>query len=80
MAFEIPSNLLLRKIGPHILLPFIVTVWGSVVMAQGFVKTYGHLVAIRLILGALEGPLLPGLVLYLSGFYTRRELSMRLAP
>ncbi|KAF9044192.1 MFS general substrate transporter [Panaeolus papilionaceus] len=79
MAFEIPSNLLLRKIGPHILLPFIVTIWGSVVMAQGFVKTYGHLVAIRLILGALEGPLLPGLVLYLSGFYTRRELSMRLA-
>lgn len=77
MAFEIPSNLLLRRIGPHILLPFIVTAWGIVVIAQGFVKTYAHLVVIRLLLGALEGPLFPGLVLYLSGFYPRRELSMR---
>ncbi|PPR04191.1 hypothetical protein CVT24_010739 [Panaeolus cyanescens] len=79
IVFEIPSNLLLRKIGPHILLPTIVTIWGIVVTAQGFVKSYGHLVVIRLILGALEGPLFPGLVLYLSGFYTRSELSMRIA-
>ncbi|PPR06291.1 hypothetical protein CVT24_001097 [Panaeolus cyanescens] len=79
MVFEMPSNLILRKVGPHILLPFIVTAWGIVVVAQGFVKSYGGLVAIRLILGALEGPLFPGMVLYLSGFYTRSELSLRIA-
>lgn len=77
MVFEMPSNLILRKIGPHILLPAIVTAWGITVTAQGFVKSYAGLIIIRLILGALEGPLFPGMVLYLSGFYTRTELSMR---
>ncbi|KAF9038140.1 MFS general substrate transporter [Panaeolus papilionaceus] len=79
MVFEMPSNLILRKIGPHILLPAIVTAWGITVTAQGFVKSYAGLIIIRLILGALEGPLFPGMVLYLSGFYTRTELSMRIA-
>lgn len=31
----------------------------------------------RVFLGAVEGPMFPGIVLYLSGFYTRKELSLR---
>ena len=33
----------------------------------------------RILLGLVEGPLSPGIVLYLSGFYTRKELSLRYA-
>ncbi|KAG2011273.1 high-affinity nicotinic acid transporter [Coprinopsis cinerea AmutBmut pab1-1] len=76
---ELPSNLVLKKIGPNFLLPAVLTGWGIVVLAQGFVKNYGGLLAIRLVLGLLEGPMFPGIVLYLSGFYTRKELSLRIA-
>ncbi|KAF9038139.1 MFS general substrate transporter [Panaeolus papilionaceus] len=79
MLSELPSNLILRKVGPHLLLPAVVTAWGIVVIFQGFVKSFSGLIVVRLILGALEGPMFPGMVLYLSGFYTRKELSLRIA-
>lgn len=76
---ELPANLLLKKIGPNILMPTILTLWGIVVLFQGFVYNYGGLIAARFFLGLLEGPMFPGIVLYLSGFYTRAELSLRIA-
>ncbi|PPQ79807.1 hypothetical protein CVT24_003587 [Panaeolus cyanescens] len=79
MISALPSNLLLRKIGPHILLPAFVTSWGVVVTAQGFVSSYAGLVVIRVLLGIFEGPMVSGVVLYLSGFYSRQELSLRIA-
>ncbi|PPR06290.1 hypothetical protein CVT24_001096 [Panaeolus cyanescens] len=79
MLSELPSNLILRKIGAQIMFPSLVTMWGAVLIAQGFVSSYTGLIVIRLILGALEGPIFPGVILYLSGFYTRQELSFRLA-
>ncbi|KAF9038138.1 MFS general substrate transporter [Panaeolus papilionaceus] len=79
LFFELPSNLLLRTIGPQIMLPAATTLWGVVVVTQGFVSSYTGLIVIRLLLGALEGPLYPGIILYLSGFYTRQELSLRVA-
>lgn len=46
-------------------------------MCTGFVHSYGELIAVRLILGALEAGLFPGLNVYLTFFYTKRELAMR---
>lgn len=46
-------------------------------MCEGLVTSYAGLVVVRAILGAIEGPMFPGIVLYLSGFYTRRDLSLR---
>ncbi|GAA5890544.1 hypothetical protein JCM8208_004908 [Rhodotorula glutinis] len=76
---ELPSNLLLKKIGAHILIPLMVTTWGLCCCFTGFVRSYGDLVAARLILGLLEGGLFPGLVLYLSMFYRRHELQTRIS-
>ena len=36
----------------------------------GFVSTYAGLVAVRAFLGLVEGPLVPGIILLLSSFYT----------
>jgi MFS family permease len=58
-------------------MPTILTLWGVIVVAQGFVKSYHGLVIVRAFLGLMEGPMFPGIVLYLSGFYTRRELALR---
>jgi sugar phosphate permease len=79
IASELPSNLLLRYVGPNILMPTVLTIWGMIVTLQGLVTSYAGLVVVRAILGAIEGPMFPGIVLYLSGFYTRRDLSLRIA-
>ena len=44
---------------------------------SGVVSSYSGLVAARAFLGLVEGPMFPGIVLYLSTFYTREELSLR---
>ena len=96
IATELPANLLLRKIGPGIMMPTILVIWDMIAalqgrslrklslnldfemaMCQGTVKSFGGLDAARAFLGLVEGTLFPGMVLYLSGFYTRKELSLR---
>ncbi|CAL1707480.1 unnamed protein product [Somion occarium] len=76
---ELPANLLLRKVGPSLLMPLLLVIWGIIVTLQGVVTSYAGLVTIRAFLGLCEGPMFPGIVLYLSGFYTREELSLRVA-
>lgn len=46
-------------------------------MCTGFVHNYGELIAVRLILGALEAGLFPGLTVYLTFYYTKGELALR---
>lgn len=45
---------------------------------MGFVRNYHALVVVRIFLGITEGGLLPGIVLYLSMMYTRREMGLRM--
>ncbi|TVY26070.1 putative transporter [Lachnellula hyalina] len=75
---EIPSNLVLKKISPKIWLPALTVMWGIVTMCLGFVRNYSGFLAVRAVLGITEGGLLPGIVLYLSGMYTRGEMALRL--
>ncbi|KAJ6630309.1 major facilitator superfamily domain-containing protein [Mycena sp. CBHHK59/15] len=81
IAAELPSNLLLKIIGPNLMLPAMLTLWGIVTTCQGTVKTYGGLLACRFFLGLLEDfrRCFPGLVLYLSFFYPRMRLQTRIA-
>ncbi|KAF7985053.1 hypothetical protein HWV62_8899 [Athelia sp. TMB] len=76
---ELPANLILRWVGPRILLPALLTMWGITATLQGLVTSFGGLVTVRFFLGLMEGPMFPGIVLYLSSFYTREELSLRVA-
>ncbi|KAK0669908.1 major facilitator superfamily domain-containing protein [Cercophora samala] len=78
IASELPSNLLLKKITPKIWLPLLTVVWGVVTMCLGFVRNFGSFFAVRAVLGLAEGGLLPGIVLYLSGLYTRQEMAVRI--
>ncbi|KZT51527.1 MFS general substrate transporter [Calocera cornea HHB12733] len=75
---ELPSNLLLKIVGPQILLPTIVTIWGIITLCQGFCHSLGTLVVCRVLLGFFEGGLLPGIILYTSTFYKRSELQWRI--
>ncbi|KAA1474439.1 MFS general substrate transporter [Dentipellis sp. KUC8613] len=76
---ELPMNLLMKRLGANITLPVMVTLWGMVCACQGAVKSYGGLLACRFFLGALEGGLFPGIVLYMSSFYKRHAMQLRFA-
>lgn len=77
LVFEIPSNLVLKPFGPQRWLAFIVFIWGIIALGTGFVHNFQSLVALRVLLGAFEAGLFPGLNVYLTFFYTKRELALR---
>lgn len=59
-AFEVPSNLLLKRLRPSRWLPAIMVAWGTVMTLMGLVRSYRGLLAARLFLGVAEAGLYPG--------------------
>src|SRR5262249_35142476 len=53
-VFEIPSNLLMHKIGARIWIARILISWGIVAMLTGFARTATHLYVLRFLLGVAE--------------------------
>lgn len=78
LLVEVPSNILLKHIGPRYYLPALVVGFGLVSMCTAFVHNYAGLLAARAILGAFEGGVMPGMAFYLSTFYKRKELLFRI--
>ncbi|KAF4545381.1 High-affinity nicotinic acid transporter protein [Lasiodiplodia theobromae] len=76
---EIPSNLIIKRVGPSRWIPFITFTWGIVATCTGLAQNFADLVSLRLLLGIFEGGFFPGVALYLTCFYTKKELAMRLA-
>lgn len=79
ICFEIPSNLLLKKVGAARLLPALVVSWGIACLTQGFVTNKTGLYINRAFLGFTEAGLLPGLILYSTFFYKPSEIQLRQA-
>lgn len=78
VLIEVPSNMILKKFTPSKWLAIITVCWGIVSTLMGIVQNFGGLIACRLLLGLLEGGLLPGLTVYLTMFYTKKELGLRI--
>src|SRR5437867_1626806 len=77
--FEIPSNLLLHKVGARIWMARILITWGIVAMLTGFVHTVQQLYAVRFLLGLAEAGSYPGIVLYLTYWFRQREQAQAIA-
>jgi MFS transporter, ACS family, tartrate transporter len=77
--FEIPSNLLLHKIGARIWMARILITWGIVAMLTGFVHTVQQLYVVRFLLGLAEAGSYPGIVLYLTYWFRQREQAQAIA-
>jgi len=56
-VFEVPSNILLKKLKPHIWLTATMVLWGIVMTFMGFVTNYSGLLAARWFLGLCEAGL-----------------------
>jgi len=80
LLMQVPSNLLLNKIGkPSLYLSTCMVVWGIVSTCTGAVQSYGGLVGVRFTLGFVEAAYFPGCLFLLSSWYTREELILRTA-
>ncbi|KAK2599946.1 hypothetical protein QQS21_005330 [Conoideocrella luteorostrata] len=77
--FEVPSNILLKKLRPSRWLAFLMFSWGSMTMLLAAGKNFGGVTALRFLLGAFEAGLFPGLVYYLTFWYRHNERSVRVA-
>ncbi|GAC1663943.1 MAG: MFS transporter [Candidatus Acidiferrum sp.] len=77
--FEIPSNLLLHKIGARVWIARILISWGIVAMLSGFVHTIHQLYVVRFLLGLAEAGYFPGIVLYLTYWFPQREQARAIA-
>ncbi|MDM0117858.1 MFS transporter [Variovorax sp. J22R133] len=69
LLFEVPSNLLLEKIGARKTLLRIMFCWGLVASAMMFVQTTLQFYVLRFLLGAFEAGFFPGIILYLTYWY-----------
>ncbi|WP_342514911.1 MFS transporter [Sporosarcina sp. FSL K6-1522] len=71
--FEVPSNMIMHKVGARMWIARIMITWGIVVVLTGFVETTMHLYIVRFLLGVAEAGFFPGIILYLTYWFRARE-------
>lgn len=64
--FEVPSNLVLVRVGARRWIATIMILWGSISLATAFVHSQPFYVLLRFLLGAAESGFYPGIILYLT--------------
>ncbi|KAK6337909.1 hypothetical protein TWF696_001387 [Orbilia brochopaga] len=79
LVAELPSQLVSKKLGPDNWIPIQMISWSIVASLQVFLSGKGSFFATRALIGLIEGGFIADVVLYLSYFYTGKELPIRLA-
>jgi MFS family permease len=77
--FEIPSNLLLERIGARKTFARITVLWGVASIATIFVRTPAQFYFLRFLLGSFEAGLFPGVVVYLTYWFPARRSAQMVA-
>ncbi|KAI9875456.1 MAG: hypothetical protein M1823_007473, partial [Watsoniomyces obsoletus] len=77
--FETPSNMIIKRLRPPRYLATLIFCWGIVATFTAFVQNFAGLVACRLLLGFFEAGFFPGIMLYLTMFYNRKNIALRTA-
>ncbi|KAK4169696.1 tartrate transporter [Cladorrhinum sp. PSN259] len=78
ILMQVPSNIIINRISrPSLYISVVMLVWGLISTLTGNVNNFGSMVAVRFLLGFVEAAFLPGALLILSKWYTKRELALR---
>ena len=79
VLFEIPSNLLLPRIGARRTIARIMVLWGLVSASMMFVHDARSFYALRFLLGVFEAGFAPGMILYLTYWYPPARMARTMA-
>ncbi|GAA5901314.1 hypothetical protein JCM6882_007744 [Rhodosporidiobolus microsporus] len=79
VVFEFPCQMLNKWAGPGRSIPVLAFCFGLLTFVVAYCPNFGSVVAVRFLLGIAEGAIFPGITLYLSRFYRKDELGLRLA-
>ncbi|MCW2510031.1 MAG: ttuB [Modestobacter sp.] len=71
--FEVPSNVVLHKVGARLWIARIMITWGLVASATAFVQGEVSFYVVRVLLGIAEAGFFPGVLLYLTYWFPRAE-------
>lgn len=79
ILFEVPSNMLLEKIGARTTIARIMVLWGIVSASMCLISTPTQFYIARFLLGAMEAGFFPGIILYLTYWYPSHRRGQILA-
>ncbi|KAK2123530.1 major facilitator superfamily domain-containing protein [Fusarium oxysporum II5] len=79
IMMQLPSTLIMTKMQPHIFLPGCIILWACVSACTSATSSPAGLLIVRFVLGIVEAPFFPGAIYYLSTWYTKKELGIRMA-
>jgi len=71
--FEVPSNMILERVGSRKWIARIMVSWGIVTCLVFFATKYWHIYVLRLLLGVMEAGILPGLVFYFTLWFPTKQ-------
>ncbi|MGA3249495.1 MAG: MFS transporter, partial [Paraburkholderia sp.] len=74
-VFEVPSNLLMYRLGARVWMSRIMITWGIVSACTAFVHDASSFYALRVLLGIAEAGFFPGIILFLSNWFPARTRS-----
>jgi MFS transporter, ACS family, tartrate transporter len=77
--FEVPSNLILQRVGARIWIARIMILWGIVSMCFMFLQGKTMFYSMRFLLGAAEAGFFPGVILYLTYWYPSADRARTVA-
>lgn len=77
--FEVPSNVLMHKLGCRIWIARILITWGLVTLGTGFIQNATQLGILRVLLGIAEAGFYPGMILYMTYWFPSKYLAKTIA-
>jgi D-galactonate transporter len=77
--FEVPANLILQRIGARLWIGPLMMAWGIVSACTLFVQGSASFYALRFLLGIVESGFFPGVILYLTYWYTQKRRARMVA-
>lgn len=79
VTVQVPSNLLLLRVGARTWIARVVIAWGVVSLCSAFVVGPWSFYTMRLLLGIAESGFFPGMLLYLSLWFPARQRAVAIA-
>lgn len=77
--FEVPSNVMMAKVGARLWIARILLTWGIVSVITAFVQSSTQLYILRFLLGVSEAGFFPGIIIYLTYWFRKKEQATTVA-